>query len=361
MRYPAGVVLFVCACAVAPAAAFAEDACATVARTAYADIPRYFYGSDPDSLYGKVLAWEVVCGDTEVVVRTRILAAIWDDAFDEYLYDETIVDHLAEHRRVLEKGPDPRSDDARESYDAFTVELADQLLPHTDRGSLEEFFCLFYSGRVTKAWTLLDSEELADTDLAAFRTQEREMLAAPRTVLVIALTGGGWWPQGDMAFVGDKPVVGGLVGLHGRDWLGRIVVEYRIGRANRPYWVDAEGITGWSDRFDAALVGVELGRILARVGPWSWSLFGGIGGDFVKPFKDEDLVLGTVNGSAGLGLRWQGGPSKNLLVGLDVRREWLADRNTAGTPLGGRAWSVRLVLGFLRDEGRTARLQALQP
>ena len=90
-------------------------------------------------------------------------------------------------------------------------------------------------------------------------------------------------------------------------------------------------------------------------------LFGGVGGDFVKPFKDEDLVLGTVNGSAGLGLRWTVGASRSWIVGLDGRREWLGDRNTAGTPLGGRAWSVRLVLGVLRDEGRGARLRALQP
>jgi hypothetical protein len=55
------------------------------------------------------------------------------------------------------------------------------------------------------------------------------------------------------------------------------------------------------------------------------------------------------------------GPARTWLVGLDGRREWLADRNTAGTPLGGRAWSVRLVFGLLRDEGRGAKVRALQP
>ena len=324
-------------------------------------MPALFYADLPDSLAGVLLRWQEACGLTEALQRTRILAAIWDDAFDEWVYEDTIIDDLVAYGPLVAAGRSDASDDPRERYDAFTVSLADQLLPHTRRGSQEAFFCLFYSGQVSEAWTLLRSDDLAGTWLARLYDNELELLQMPRPEVVVAATGGFWRPQGDLALVGDKPLAGLLVGLRGRDWLARAVLEMRIGRSDVPYTVDLNGLPRLSDRFDAMVVGVELGRILHARRSFAVDLFGGVGADAVKPFKDEDLVLGTVTASLGLGCRWFTGPEGNWMLGLDGRREWIADRNTSGTPLGGSAWSLRLSLGLRLDEGRGARLDALSP
>lgn len=353
---------FVLAGLLAPAAVpAAGDPCERTSLAAYGIVPDLFYGDLPDSLAGLLAAWDEACGPAEVIGRTRILAAIWDDAFDEWVYDDTIIGDLAAYRRLLDRGRDPAADDPRERYDAFTVALADQLLPHTDRGSLEEFFCLFYAGRPAAAWSLLAGEDLADTELARLYANEQEVLQAPRPVVTVALGGGYWRPGGEAEFVGGKTLVSALAGLRGRSWLGRLVVEMRLGRADRPYTVAADGLPLLSDRYDAVLAGIELGRIVAAGDRLAVDVFGGVGADAVKPFKDEDLTLGTVQASLGLGCRVFLGPQRSWLLGLDARREWLADRNTSGTPLGGRAWSVRLVAGLVLDEGRGARLRALSP
>ncbi|MFN2369798.1 MAG: hypothetical protein ABR506_01445 [Candidatus Krumholzibacteriia bacterium] len=347
--------------AVPAAAAAADGPCARASLTAYGIVPDLFYADRPDSLVGLLVAWDEACGPAEVIGRTRILAAIWDDAFDEWVYDDTIIDELAAYRRLLDRGRDPDADDPRERYDAFTVALADQLLPHTDRGSLEEFFCLFYAGRTAQAMTLLSGEALADTELARLHGNAHEVLQAPQPVVSIALGGGLWRPGGDAEFVGGKTLVSALAGLRGRSWLGRLVLEMRLGRADRPYTVARDGLPRLSDRYDAVLAGVELGRIVPVRDRIALDVFGGVGADAIKPFKDEDLTLGTVQASLGLGCRVFLGPDRAWLLGLDARREWLADRNTSGTPLGGRAWSVRLVGGFVLDEGRGARRRALSP
>lgn len=361
MRRLTRAILCALACAAVPAAA--QDPCPRVSRAAYLTVPELFYAGNADSLYHAVLAWQDACGETEPVVRTRILAAVWDDALDEDVYDGAIIDHLVERARGFARkpAPDPAAGDPREAFDAFTMDLADQLLPHTDRGGLEEFFCLFYAGRTSEAWTLLSGEELADSDLAGWYADELDALQVPQPAQVVAATGGGWWPAGDLALVGDKPTGGVLLGLRGRHWLGRLIIESRIGPSARPYDVDTRELEGVSNSFDALLLGIELGRVLVRRSGFALDVFCGGGGDFVKPFPDEDVVLGAVVGSVGVGVRRRIGPDGSLLVGVDARHEWQTDRNPAATPLGGRAWSVRLVFGLWQDEGRDARLQALQP
>ncbi len=349
------------ALAAAPAAA-ATRSCRAAELEAFGSVPDLFTAGLPDSLSGVLMAWHEACGTSEVLVRTTILAAIWDDAFDESFYDDYIIDDLATYGPRLRRGRDPGSDNPRERYDAFTMVLADQLLPHTGHGSLEAFFCLFYSGRVSEAWTLLQGEELAGTRLARLRARELAYLESQRTRVTVAAAVGTWHPDGELSFVGSRPLAGLHVGVRGPRWLGRLVLESRLGRSDRPYTVYSEdALPRSSDRFSAVLVAFELGRTW-RVGErHGIDAFGGVGADLVKPFKDEDLTLGTVNASLGLGYRRFLGADSTWMVGLDGRREWLAVRNSGGTPMGGSAWSVRLVLGVALDEGRGARQRALQP
>ena len=356
-----GLLLLLAGAAWAVPAGAAADRCAAVSLEAYATVPALFYEDRPDSLAGLLLRWDEACGPAEPIQRTRILAAVWDDAFDESLYDRTVIDDLARYGRRLEDGVDPEADDPRERYDAFTVSLADQLLPHTDRAGLEAFFCLFYSGRTDEAWRLLGSDALADTELARRYENELELLRVPQPAVTVAATGGAWLPGGDQAFVGDLPLAGVMVGLRSTDWLARLALEMRVGRADRPYTAEVRGLPRRSDRFHAVLAAVELGRVVRAGERLSFDFFGGLGADAVKPFRGEDLTLGGVNASLGAGCRVLLGREHGILGGIDVRREWVGERNPDGTPLGGTAWSVRAAVGVALDQGRGRRLRALTP
>jgi hypothetical protein len=333
-----------------------ELGCTELNAFAYREIPRYVLSDRPDLLYELVLYWEDRCLVTEPVFRIKVLGSIWDGAFDEGMYGEEALDRLIERYDPPVKSKHP---DLRAAYDEFTVSFADQLLPHVPRGSLEEFYCLYYKGETAQAWAMLESEDLEDTWLRYYYDEEVQYLTRTNSVPTLAVTGGGWWPSGNVEFVGDKPLVGFMSGVRWPNWLARFVLEVRVGRSDEPYWVDEDGYFGRSDRFDAVLIGGEFGRILFKNGRHNVDLFAGVGFDGVKPFMEEDFILATVNVNLGLGYRFFVGKDRNWILGADLRHEWMGDRNESTRSMSGTAWSTRFSLGFAFNEGREARLEQL--
>ncbi len=330
---------------------------ARVAETAWDLVPRLVYADRPDLLVDFLDFWEDRCGRTEPIARTRILAAIWDGAFDESLYDEGIGGYLDDW-----EGRDPSlMTSGHRDFDAFTTGFADQLLPHQEAGSLPEYFCLLYSDRLGEADAALSAEAMDDTWLAWYLEHPEggdggEVIPAAgdeaAAVSISAsgptlfmLTTGTWQPLGDVRLAGSHVLVGGLVEQRLGAWFLRVPIEVRLGRTDRPYQVDQDGVRARSDRFDAIYLGVEVGRGLARAGSWSLEGFAGLGYDGVRPFLKQDIYLATLNVNLGLGLRRQA-PGSPWVLGLDARREWLGTRNEGPDSLGGGAWSLRLGTGL---------------
>lgn len=330
--------------------------CTDLNAYAYREIPRYVLADRPDLMYEFILYWENRCLGGEPLFRARILGSLWDAAFDEGLYDEDVLDQLIDR---YDPPVESKYPDLRKGYDAFTASFADQLLPHVPRQSLEEFFCLFYAGKTDEAWKLLESEALEDTWLRFYYDQEMEFLNRSKAVPVYALTGGGWWPRGNVAFVGDKPLAGILAGVRWPDWMLRVTAEWRIGRSDEPYWVNEGVVQGRSDRFNATLIGAEFGRILVKKGRSNLDVFAGAGVDVVAPFKDEELFLGALNLNVGAGYRIFLGKTQRVVLGLDVRHEWIGERNEKTQSMSGRAWSLRFSLGFAAKKDDARRLKGL--
>lgn len=333
-----------------------ELGCTELNAFAYREIPRYVLSDRPDLLYELVLYWEDRCLVTEPIFRIKVLGSIWDAAFDEGMYGEEALDRLIERYDPPVKSKHP---DLLAAYNKFTADLSDQLLPHVPRGSLEEFFCLYYKGETAKAWALLESEDLEDTWLRYYYDEEIKYLTQTNSVPTLALTGGGWWPSGNVEFVGDKPLVGFLSGVRWPNWLLRFVFEVRVGRSDEPYWVDEDGYFGRSDRFEAILLGGEFGRILYKSGRHNVDVFVGVGLDAVKPFQDEDFILSTVNANLGLGYRFFAGKNRSWILGVDVRHEWIGERNESTNSMSGTALSARFSFGFAFNEGRDRHLEQL--
>jgi len=333
-----------------------KENCTDLKATAYREIPRYVLSDRPDLLHEFVLYWESRCLTTEPVFRVLVLGSIWDAAFDEDLYDEEVIEYLIDRYDPPTKTKNP---DLRKNFDEFSTSFADQLLPHVPYRSIEEFFCLFYAGKTAEAWALLESEDLEDTWLQYYYDEEMAFLTRNDPVPTLAITGGRWWPRGNVEFAGDKPLVGLLTGIRWSHWLARFVFEMRVGRTSRPYWVDENGFFGRSNRFDAVFIGAEGGRILFGQGRHNLDLFGGIGLDTVKPFQDEDHMISSLNVNLGLGYRLFLGKNRDWMLGVDGRHEWIGERNGNTDSMSGRAWSLRISAGFAFENGKTRRLAGL--
>lgn len=327
---------------------------ARVASAAWELAPRLVILGRPDLLVEFLGFWEDRCGGSEPLTRAWLLGAIWDGAFDESLYDERIVDDLD---AWLQRSPRYLSE-GRLAFDRFTVSFADQLLPHQPAGSLPEYFCLIYSDRVDEAAELLRGDDLADTWLRWYvdnpdGADGGEVLPAegdadtdePGGPSSLLLTVGAWRPRGDVDLAGGKVLLGGVLEQEFGPWFARVPLEVRVGRTDRPYLVDQDGVRAYSDRFDAVYLGVEGGRALLRGRCLRLDAFAGLGYDGIRPFLKLDHVLATLNLNLGMGLRWQPSPGPWLL-GLDLRREWLATRNEGADSLGGGAVSLRLGAGL---------------
>jgi len=335
---------------------------ARVAAAAWELAPRLVTLGRPDLLAEFIGFWEDRCGSSEPLARARLLGAIWDGAFDEGLYDESIVDDLD---AWLQRGPRHLTE-GRLAFDRFTVSFADQLLPHQPAGTLREYFCLIYSDRVDEAAGLLRGDDVADTWLRWYvdhpdgadrgevvpgaTDADDADLHGPSLLL---LTAGSWRPRGEVELAGGKVLVGGILEQEFGPWFARLPLEVRLGRTGRPYLVDQDGVREYSDRFDAVYLGLEGGRAVLRGRRLRLDAFAGLGYDGIRPFLKRDLVLATVNLNLGIGLRWRPTAARWLL-GLDLRREWLATRNEGADSLSGGAVSLRLGAG-LRFGSRASR------
>lgn len=78
--------------------------------------------------------------------------------------------------------------------------------------------------------------------------------------------------------------MGGVLEQELGSWFVRLPIEVRLGRTDRPYLVDQDGVQAYSDRFDAVYVGLEGGRALWRTGRLRLDGFVGLGYDGIRPF-----------------------------------------------------------------------------
>ena len=69
-----------------------SSGCEWIANNSTRLIMKYYKVQDFDSALLVLNDWQTACGISEPVVRTRILLAISDNAFNENIYDSTIVD-----------------------------------------------------------------------------------------------------------------------------------------------------------------------------------------------------------------------------------------------------------------------------
>ena len=350
-------------------------ACPDLSYLVYGLIPDFFYRGEADSLAELISYWDMACGPAEPIERISILGAIWDDAFDESLYNSTIIHDLIWRYDPVRLGEKPDYTDPdlapggvarpmdfvanRDAFDAFTASLADQLLPHVPRGSVQEFFCLFYAGQTAAAWELLRSDALVGTDLRWYYDTAVHELRTERWVPSVALTGGYWLREGRMGPVGNHATVGFLGAMRDQGWLFRLALEVRLGRTDRPYYVSKGEVDGWSDRFNAVFATLDLGRSVLTVGRSRFDVYGGLGVLSLKPFADSELTLNGLAYTLGAGYRYHLGKRGRWFLGADGQREWISDLDTGGTVLEGGGWNWRLAVGVSFNAERDRRLSGL--
>ncbi len=334
----------------------AEQSCQEAEQVFYRQIPRFVYDDQSDQLYELVLYLDSRCDFGEPLGRIQVLASIWDGNFQEIIYNFEVVGWLADRYDESKQGA---AGSDRALFDDFTTDFASQMLPHVQPGSLEEFFCLFYTGQTDRAWQLLHDGALENTWLRYYYDEEINTLSRLDKPYVVGAHWGGWLPAGDIDFVGGKHLVGASIEQDIWWGFGRLVLEGRVGRADKPYFVSESGVSGYSDRWNAILIAGEFGLRVWQANSQMVEAFAGVGYDGVQPFKNEETMPAGINLALGVGYRWYPDQSQPWFLRIDGRYEFIGGRNKNGTPLGGSAFSARVGLGVAIGQNPEPRLRLL--
>ncbi len=342
--------------------------CKDVSFNCFDLVPRFFYENKPDSVFAMLDYWEKMCGPAEALTRSRILALIWNDSFDETIYDDTVLEDLIRFHWDPE-GEDFPSWNAAPTYpptlveytpgypdyNTFTADLADQLLPHTDSRSLEELFCQFYAGDVDSLFVRLRRPAYRDTDLRRYYDQDLARLRDMADIEVAAYAGL-WKPRDGLRALESHPTVGGLLGYRKHRFLARFLAEYRFLGVDREYIIHDGGEFPSTTHYTSFYIGLESGVSLLRTRHHGVDVFAGLGYDALQPFADEKTTRGALNTSIGAGYRLYWGLGVNRFVGLDWRLDKVGYETNAYNDLSGTAWSLRLSFGLGGDDYRDRRL-----
>ncbi len=308
----------------------------------------YFYADDPDRALAMILNIEGNCGSYEPLRRVKLLGSLWDASFTEDMYDAEIISDLAARANA------DNVDFRFAHFDSFTTDMADQLLPHVEKNSLEEFFCLFHAGRVDEAYILLQGDELQGTDLKYYYENELQYLDADRVFMVGGVFGSYWNSGGKLARLGDHAMAGVMIGCQYGDLFGRLNFGFRMARSQYPYYVDYDGETGWSDRTVGAKVTLDFGTcIFSRDRHEVGAFFGG-GVDLLQPFNElDDYTISGLLALVGVEYKLWLGRHRLWNISLDVKKEWYGHWPGEGTDFAGDAWDFRVGIGIAPGNSAT--------
>jgi hypothetical protein len=342
-------------------------------------LPRLIEADEPDTVRALVDLWRDTCPTMEIAIRTEVLTRIWDGTFDEADCDEELMSALDWFIEYLDWLEDEDSDPVMiwddwsirgippeeiTAFDGFLFSMAEQLIPHTEPGTVANLLARFYAGEVEDVHAELREPAYDGTRLQAMHLEELAGLARVDRLFWGAYTGM-WHPTGTLEKAGVKALIGFQCGWQRERVALQAVLAFSIGGMEDDILVEDDGLLIWAERFDLVYLGLEPAYTLVDRRDVQLDLLGAVGG-LIGYYEDLEgsatqapnlasLVLGL-----GLGIRRPLGAQGNRSLGLELRHDWLDyDAGPGGSDLSGDAWSLRIVFTSAVRDWRSERLAEL--
>ena len=355
----------------------ADANCVEWSLWAFDAFPYHVSRDEPDSVRQVLADWRVACGSVEPLVRSEILAAIWDGRFDAATLPPGMLDLMIDYQLDQEEtaaardagAGDPGTagdpDDAAEPgpyarFTAFTEEMAAQLVPYTDPGTTEDLLVRFYAGEFEETWRRLGTPAYEGTPLREAYERERRRLSGSRARSSLGFHAGLWSGTGELDGGRLRGLLGAQFGGEFENvWLW-VLGELRVGGLGRGYLVREDDTLQLADGFSGLSLLLELRPRLWRWRALEFGLAAGVGWSGVEslPAEQENdvpaLWIHAFPRTVGADLRiWR---DHGRFAEFQLRREWADwDTGSGGSDLDGGSWNLRLVVGFDREPERDRR------
>ncbi len=339
-------------------------------------IMKYYQAHDADSALLVLNDWQTACGPSEPITRTRILLAISDRAFEESIYDSTIVDDVLNYMRRIESTNAEKLYRNYESYfgyiplrgdyDFFTQSIADSLLKGEFDTPLELLFCQFYANIVSDPLKEIKSNTLYDnTALKSYYMQvAQKSLSKPD--YHVGLFAGTWIPTGNASLLGVHPEIGMQVGIKYLKMTYNFTLAFKFLKSANDYAIYMDGNIDTTNYFLGGYLGLDIERELFKTNKNEFDLLFGIGYDGFESVKtiennsEASLThpINSINTNFGLGFRHF--YKKNRYWGLKAKYNILNYNNSGGTNLMGNCITISLCLGNFSNQAKENELYEIR-
>ncbi len=350
--------------------------CETIAYNSTRLIMKYYRIHDLDSALLVLNDWQTACGISEPVVRTRILLAISDHAFDENIYDSTFVDDALNYmQRIETKTPDDLYKNyksyfgfvpIRSEYDYFTQNLADTLLLRAFDTPLELLLCQFYANIVTNPFAAIQNNTLYNnTEIKryyAYRTNK----CLSGYDLNINLFAGTWIPTGNASLLGVHPLIGFQGGIKVNKTTYNLTLAFKFINSPNKYAILKDGLTDSTNYFLGGYIGADIEREIYKGKKNEFNLLAGFGYDGFESVKTTNTnndsnaghSINSLNTNFGIGYRYF--YKKNYYIGLQAKYNIVNYNNKGGTNLMGDCFTITISIGGLANAAKDNCLYELR-
>lgn len=337
--------------------------CEIVAYNSTRLIIKYYKIQDYDSALLVLNDWQTACGVSEPITRTRILLSINDHAFDENIYDSTIVDDVLNYMQRMEsKSPDYLYKNykayfgfvpVRGEYDYFTQNLADTLLSRGFDTPLELLLCQFYANVVANPFAAIQTDTLySSTDIKSYYFHRVDKCQSGPEINFNIFTGA-WIPMGNASLLGVKPLIGLQGGIKLNKTTYNLTLAFKFTNSPNSYAIFKDGVSDTTNYFFGGYIGADIEREIYKGKKNEFNLLAGIGYDGFQSLKIDNTntdpnaghSIGSLNTNFGIGYRHF--YKRNSYVGLQAKYNILNYNNKGGTNLVGDCFTITIALGGL--------------
>ena len=338
-------------------------------------LPAYYEAGKKDSIKAMLLELESGCEPATSTYPVEVILRISEDRFSTNTTDELLQnlitykedqDFITENKeQVLKPGYYDYYPDWGEvtlTYYQFVQKMATDVLTQQNLKPLERDLLRFYAGEYDQLLSELRKDNYSGNPLQEVYNR-RIASSIQDEGLSFAIFTGYWMPTENLADLGNHPEIG----LQGGYFKGKmkygLMLSARFLKTPDDYRVRQNDSNYVTDKFNAILVGAEIGRALYKGARNELDLNLGIAYDGITVVAGDEeegidpVMVESINLNLGLEYRFYYN-LKNYLA-LDARYHFLNYQNNINNDLTGNALTVRLAWGFTTSYNRRDTLKNL--
>jgi hypothetical protein len=352
--------------------------CENIAYNSSYLIMKYYKNHDYDSALLVLNDWQTACGASEPIYRTRILLAIRDNAFDETIYDSTMVDYVLNYiNRMEAKNPEEYYINyksyfgyvpIRGDYDFFTQSIADELLSLEFETPLELLFCQFYANIITNPFNAMRKDTLYNkTYLKSYYYNEVDKYRF-KPDFHFEFNAGTWIPTGNAATLGVHPIIGAQAGVRVQKMTYNFSLAIKFADTPDDYLILRDGLIDSTRYFFGGYIGLDVERLIFKTKKQELSMLAGVGFDGFAAINknleddntDNDIGHSINSLNTNLGLSYRYFYKKNRYIGVQGKYNIVNYNNQGGTNLSGDCYTVSISIGGFGNPDKDYYLSELR-